>query len=187
MTKVIYKPCGHIYEVGSDGTVWSLNYWNTGKRRKISQRIQPINFAKGHGYPYVSMYDPIKKRFISKKVHRLVAEAFLVQPTPKHQVNHKNGIRHDNRVENLEWVTAQENALDSWARGRVTSQRQRQLTSRRTRGTGNPNAKLDEKKVKEIRYLRGLGLSRSEVASNFGISEITVSSVTSRRTWGWVK
>lgn len=62
-----------------------------------------------------------QKRF---RVHRLVAEAFLEKAdNKKNIVNHKNGVRDDNRIENLEWVTQSENvkhAIDTGLRGKRT-------------------------------------------------------------------
>jgi hypothetical protein len=54
------------------------------------------------------------KERISTSLHRIIAKAFIPNPENKHQVNHINGIRKDNRIENLEWTTVSENVLHSY-------------------------------------------------------------------------
>lgn len=66
-------------------------------------------FKNRDGYLVATLYTRDGK--VRTGVHRLVALAFIPNPEDKPQTNHKNGIRTDNRPENLEWVTCSENNL----------------------------------------------------------------------------
>ena len=71
------------------------------------------------GYRAVDLaQNGIKK---SKRVHRLVAEAFIPNPEKKISVNHKDGVKTNNRADNLEWVTPAENMQHAWATGLMQS------------------------------------------------------------------
>lgn len=92
------------YAVTRDGQVYSLK----------SNRFLSLNMNH-KGYPSVGLYDGTKVH--TKLVHRLVALAFIPNPENKPTVNHKNGIKTDNSVENLEWMTYSEQIIHANASG----------------------------------------------------------------------
>ncbi len=106
-----------LYQVSDTGRVRSVDRSEQFKRNgKISHRIRHGRFlgqtADKHGYLRVHLAKDGKcKRFF---VHRLVATAYISKPDDKPQVNHMNGNRTDNRVCNLEWVSAQENVCHAF-------------------------------------------------------------------------
>lgn len=98
------------YEASDDGQIKSLArsfIAKSGQRFTVRERILKPALTR-YGYLKVSIYVDGKK--LTRFVHKLVALAFLDNPENKPQIDHKNGIRTDNRVSNLHWVTAKENS-----------------------------------------------------------------------------
>lgn len=113
----IWKPCygfEGFYEASSLGRIRSLS--RTVKSGFGSTRTFKGRIIKGgtqlDGYKTSGLRIGTGKK-IHKKTARLIALTFIPNPEKKPQVNHKNGIRTDDRVENLEWVTASENIIHS--------------------------------------------------------------------------
>jgi hypothetical protein len=68
------------------------------------------------GYVMVELKSKSKKRTCFL-LHRLIGMMFIENPQNKPQINHKNGIKNDNKIENLEWVTHHENQKHAWETG----------------------------------------------------------------------
>ena len=109
MSKEVWKTIEDFpsYEVSSQGRV----------RNKNTKNIKST-FYDNDGYEKVTLVGFFDgKKTYRKTVHRLVAEAFLGGKHPYLQVNHKNGIKDDNRLSNLEWCTGSENVKHSYESG----------------------------------------------------------------------
>lgn len=114
----IWHPCAGFethYEVSNLGNVRSIermvnNRLKTGLR-KSPQKILKASKSKS-GYYIVSFcVDGVKS---NQTIHRLVARAFIANELNKPQVNHKDGNKLNNHVNNLEWVTVSENGLHAY-------------------------------------------------------------------------
>ena len=152
---------------------WPYEASDSGDIRHVeTHELRPTYFDR-YGYPRVYVGRVGKRNYVYS-VHKLVAGAFHgPRPSRGHQVNHKNGIKTDNRAENLEWVTASENQQHAVRFGLFKDQK----------GTANPASKLSEDHVREIRCLRRNGAPIAEVARMYGIVISAVSQIANRKTW----
>lgn len=150
-----WKPI-HNYEgygVSTDGEIRGV--WGRVIRPHLSRQ----------GYLLITLYRNKKRHRCS--VHRLVASAFIREPNVGECVNHKNSIRTDNRVENLEWCTPKENIRHSINNGRFFR--------------GRRNKKLAQEDVQLIRKQKGL--SSSQLALNFGVSAGHINKIRAGTRW----
>lgn len=109
--------CGFegIYQISSNGNLRSLT--RVVGRRQLKGKILK---SKNDGKYVVDILCNKGKRETVRR-HRLVAQAFILNPDNKPEINHVNGIKDDNRVENLEWVTHRENTDHAWKTGLTKS------------------------------------------------------------------
>lgn len=160
MRKEVFKKY-FDYIVSNNGKVVSL------KRKKQVLMKQCVNHK---GYYFLSLY--INNKKIHFFVHRLVAIVFIPNLENKKQINHKNGNKKDNRVENLEWSTGQENMQHAFKNGLIKG----------NKGEKNGRSKIKEKTALKIKKMLETK-SNTEIKKELGVSIGTIIGIKSGNTW----
>lgn len=110
------KGCEGVYQVSSFGNIKTLERdlpTPNGGVYTQKERVKAIHEVMG----YMQVALSVNKKHACFKVHRLVAKAFIPNPENKPQVNHKDGNKLNNNVNNLEWVTCSENHSHAYNTG----------------------------------------------------------------------
>lgn len=140
-----------------------------GNKTRLKEKLRAT--ADYRGYRRLILCPP-KKLF---SVHRLVADAFIPNPDNKKTVNHKNGIRSDNRVENLEWATQSENLHHAV-----------NVLKTIPRGESCVFSKLSEDDVLNIRTLHKFGATIRDLAKVFDTRKGNIEFILKRKTWKFI-
>lgn len=157
------------YQVSNFGNVRSLDRTRKGKNNTLAKiKGKYLKLTKNkRGY--------LECRILNKDkvIHRLVAEAFISNPNNKPQVNHINGIKTDNRVENLEWVTNSENQKHAYING----------LKQPLIGELNPSTNLTNYKVSNIKKDYNLGKTIKDISKNNGIKISIIRNIIYEVSW----
>ena len=147
------------YSVTRDGRVWS---WKS--------KIFLSSGLAGRGYPNVVLYKDGKGH--PKLVHRLVAQAYIPNPDNKPEVNHKDGNKENNYLNNLEWATSSENRYHGYKIGLHGS------------GEDHHMAKLTQMQVDYIRDQYSTGkYNYQRLANAFKVSYSNIAHIITNRKW----
>lgn len=131
--------------------------WNG---RIMPEKIMSSKITQ-NGYKRIGLRENGTRRHYS--IHRLIALTFIPNPQNKPQVNHKNGIKTDNRVDNLEWVTQAENM-----------QHAMKIGTHKIQGPESKRAKLTWRQINEIKKLRRTGATLQAIGDRFKVTKGTI-------------
>jgi hypothetical protein len=142
------------FSVTEDGRIYSHR----------TNRWLKLNTHKDRGITFASRINGRSGKAICLKVHRCVAEAYIPNPENKPEVNHKDGVRGNNCVTNLDWVTKSENIRHAFATG----------LAKASKGIHHSNAKLSLDAVTLIRENKN-NLNIRELAKLHNVHWSTIS------------
>lgn len=173
-----------VYQISNIGRVKSLSRYVARGRAKnpnvlLPERILAIKINRG-GYQVVHLRT---NKNLYPTVHKLVAMVFIDNPLGKPTVNHINGIKADNRVENLEWSTHSEQMIHAIETGLYV---QPDISKYTTRGSANPISKIKEEDIPEIKRMRESGATYKSIGEHFGLGISQVFRICKNQSWNWM-
>jgi len=158
-----------VYQISNLGRVKSLRRVkkrSDGIKHTTSEKILKVH-KNQKGYLFLSLVGEKKKMY---KVHRLVAKTYIPNHGNKPCVNHVDGEKANNSVENLEWVTYSENSIHAYGTGlKKSPSGEQHWTTRKT-----AYKKLSDEKVLEIKSKLDKGRTQTALAEEYGVVQSTV-------------
>lgn len=162
---VLVKSLGDNYFINKQGILFS--------KPRMGSKGGFLKEQNGEFYKFyrVSIDNKSKNVF----THRLLGECFIPNPENKPQINHKDGIKHNNSLDNLEWNTRKENIQHSI----ITGLKDMNFN----RGENNSRAILNNQKVLEIKIKLKNGTKNRQLALDYGVSEQLICDIKKERRW----
>jgi len=165
--------CEGYYQVSNLGRAKSLDRQFTNKIGVVVTFPSKMLKLSKNRYGYICVNLSVNGRKWIFNMHRAIAIAFIPNPLNKPQVNHINGVKVDNRIENLEWCTSSENRVHAMKIGLS-----------KIIGIDSHRAKLTNEQVLKIREMALQGISRRKIVKEIGtVGAWTIWEIIKRRTW----
>jgi len=163
---------------------WPYDATKDGRIRRSENKRISVTADHPSGYRQIAMHNNGVRR--TQKIHRMVYEAWVGPIPPGMQINHLNGIKSDNRIENLEMCTPQQNIEHSVRTGLLPRGDRHHFVKRPEtipRGTNHHASKLTDELALQI-YLEGASAKNlNQLAAKYGMSWGAIYSLMNGKTW----